>query len=214
LIGYSGFDAEKTKARSSFFGEKTRAFGAVVLGAMSAGLLCPRRTALSSPFVRRRAMSGIGESYRLYCCPACGTLVKICRRCDRGNLYCAGSCARERRRASMNRAGERYQSTRQGALHHAARQSRWRRRRREKVTHHGSGDSLGATTVEAPVAEEPIADVAAVEVPCSAPAPDPARLESPKRPAVCVDNRRIFRCSFCRRVLPVFARLGYLRGGP
>ena len=49
------------------------------------------------------------ESYRLYSCGRCAQQVRICRGCDRGNQYCAGECARIRRRESLRRAGERYQ---------------------------------------------------------------------------------------------------------
>jgi hypothetical protein len=37
----------------------------------------------------------------------------------------------------LRNAGRRYQQSFRGRLHHARRQSRWRERQREKVTHHG-----------------------------------------------------------------------------
>jgi len=36
-------------------------------------------------------------AYRLYNCERCQVQVRICERCDRGNVYCAGECAKIRR---------------------------------------------------------------------------------------------------------------------
>jgi len=47
-------------------------------------------------------------AYRLYNCERCQVQVRICERCDHGNLYCAGECARIRRRESLRRAQVRY----------------------------------------------------------------------------------------------------------
>jgi len=72
---------------------------------------------------------GIGESARLYSCARCRVQVRICRRCDRGNVYCGNGCARAQRREGVRRAGSRYQRTPRGARRHAARQRAWRERR-------------------------------------------------------------------------------------
>ncbi len=48
------------------------------------------------------------QSYRLYSCRRCAQQMRICRRCDRGNQYCAAECARIRRGESLRRAGARY----------------------------------------------------------------------------------------------------------
>jgi late competence protein required for DNA uptake (superfamily II DNA/RNA helicase) len=40
-------------------------------------------------------------AYRLYNCERCGVQVRICQRCDHGNVYCAGECAGIRRRESL-----------------------------------------------------------------------------------------------------------------
>jgi len=77
-------------------------------------------------------------SARLYGCNRCRSLVIICRRCDRGHLYCPGGCATQARRESLRRAGARYRRTPQGRRNNAARQSRFRARKRKKVTHQGS----------------------------------------------------------------------------
>ena len=61
------------------------------------------------------------QSYRLYSCRRCAQQVRVCRHCDRGNHYCAGECARVRRRESVRRAGVRYQLSYRGACCHAHR---------------------------------------------------------------------------------------------
>ena len=141
-------------------------------------------------------------SQRLYNCARCRQQVQICRRCDRGNLYCAGGCAALRRRESLRRAGRRYQLSFRGACRHAARQRAWRARQTNKVTHQGSPAAALAVTVSAPSIESPgelrhgdrvqvVARLLALQGRPSAP-----------------------QCSFCRRALSLFTRLGFLRGGP
>lgn len=76
-------------------------------------------------------------SARLYHCARCHCQVLLCRRCDRGQVYCADDCARQARRDSLRRAGARYRATRRGRLNNALRQRRFRTRQ-QKVTHQGS----------------------------------------------------------------------------
>jgi hypothetical protein len=88
------------------------------------------------------------NSARLFNCARCRTEVLICRRCDRGNIYCGPSCSQQARRESVRAAGRRYQSSHRGRVVHAVRQHRCRCRP-QKVTHQGSEtapphDSLGA----------------------------------------------------------------------
>lgn len=75
---------------------------------------------------------------RLFTCARCRAQVRICSRCDRGQIYCGPACSQQARRASLRAAGRRYQRTRRGRLTHAERQRRYRRRS-NKVTHQGSG---------------------------------------------------------------------------
>ena len=77
------------------------------------------------------------SSARLFHCARCRRQVVICRRCDRGNIYCGKRCSQPARRESLRAAGRRYQGSRAGRLKHAARQRRYRFGR-EKVTHQGS----------------------------------------------------------------------------
>jgi hypothetical protein len=149
---------------------------------------------------------GTGEqSYRLYSCRRCARQVRICRGCDRGNQYCVGECARIRRRESLRRAGARYQSSYRGASRHAARQRAWRSRRVQKVTHQGSpmpvAPAIVAATPITPSGNDAEHPADAPQLPGTA---WPAPRRTPPRP----------RCSFCRRLLPRFTRMGPLRGGP
>jgi hypothetical protein len=79
----------------------------------------------------------MNPSARLFHCARCHCQVILCRRCDRGHVYCANGCAHHARRDSLRRAGSRYRSTRRGRLNTAARQCRFRARQ-QKVTHQGS----------------------------------------------------------------------------
>ncbi len=85
----------------------------------------------------------IKESHRLFNCLRCKRQVFICRSCDRGNVYCHSECSKLARRQSMKEAGCRYQQTRRGRQHNAARQRRYRHRKIKKVTHQGSHQKAG-----------------------------------------------------------------------
>ena len=77
-------------------------------------------------------------SSRLYQCARCHAQAIVCSRCDRGHRYCSGSCAQTARADSLQRAGKKYLSGRAGRFNNAARQQRFRQRKRQKVTHQGS----------------------------------------------------------------------------
>ena len=74
---------------------------------------------------------------RLFNCARCHRQVVICRRCDRGNIYCGPGCSYRSRHESRRAAARRYQRSRRGRMAHAKRQRRYRSRVR-KVTHQGS----------------------------------------------------------------------------
>ena len=130
------------------------------------------------------------KTYRLYSCGRCANQVRICRDCDRGNLYCAGACALIRRRESLRRAAERYQSSYRGAC-------------LQKVTHRGSLPSTDALIVKTIPTSTDVPHVNMVSI--QSPVQPHERLRT-MAPAHC--------CNFCWRALPRFARLGPLRGGP
>jgi hypothetical protein len=73
---------------------------------------------------------------RLFLCSRCRVQVFVCRRCDRGQIYCFGACAQEARRERRREARRRYQATDRGRALHAERSRRYRARRR-CVTDHG-----------------------------------------------------------------------------
>lgn len=171
---------------------------------MGARLLCLYASvARLCPVLRVGGMGASEKSYRLYSCGRCAAQVRICSDCDHGNQYCAGECAQIRRRESLCRAGARYQLSYRGALLHAARQSAWRERRAQKVTHQGSVLGIDARIVVAipTTTEERHVDLV------SLPPPTPPHRLPRLVPLV-------HRCSFCWRPLSPFARWGPLRGGP
>jgi hypothetical protein len=75
-------------------------------------------------------------SCRMFLCARCRSQVLVCRRCDRGQIYCVGTCAQEARRDRQREARRRYQATPRGRVMHAARNRRYRARGR-CVTDHG-----------------------------------------------------------------------------
>lgn len=81
--------------------------------------------------------AGETAAARLYLCARCRAQVLVCGPCDRGQIYCAGSCAQEARQHAQRAAGRRYQASRRGRLNHAARAGRYRARQKI-VTHQGS----------------------------------------------------------------------------
>lgn len=100
---------------------------------------------------RNQCRSG-GEDARQFGCLRCGTLVVICRACDRGNRYCNPVCASEARNKRQREASRLYQRTSRGARNHAARQDAYRHRQRQRqwakrVTHPGSSDQEVETIV-------------------------------------------------------------------
>ena len=180
----------------------------------SGGRLCP--------VLRAGGMQTSEKTYRLYSCRRCIQQVRICAQCDRGNRYCAGECAKIRRRESLRRAGERYQLSYRGACRHAARQSAWRERQAQKVTHQSS--LPGA--IPAIVAAIPIqtitghVDLASIQPPPPSSRPGAARITAQPHARGRSSDGHVHpmapahHCSFCWHVLPAFARWGTLRGGP
>ena len=57
-------------------------------------------------------------SSRLFLCGRCRRQVVICRRCDRGQVYCGPDCALEVRRRNQRDARRRYQATDRGRRMH------------------------------------------------------------------------------------------------
>ena len=130
----------------------------------------------------------MGACARLFRCARCGRQTHVCSRCDRGNRYCGGECARAARADSVRAAGQRYQGGRRGRRHHAERQRRWRGRRAKKVTHQGSLPSPAPDLLSSQSREHPDGGASAPET----------RGDSPV-------------CDFCGRPCPDLVRLDFLR---
>jgi hypothetical protein len=78
--------------------------------------------------LRKAADCVEGASCRMFLCARCRCQVLVCRRCDRGQIYCLGTCAREARRDLQREARRRYQATPRGRALHAERSRRYRAR--------------------------------------------------------------------------------------
>jgi hypothetical protein len=74
---------------------------------------------------------------RIFNCMLCQQQKIICRRCDRGHIYCSKKCAQSSRQASRRTDSKRYQNSQTGRKNHAKRQ-RCYQRQFKKMTHHGS----------------------------------------------------------------------------
>jgi hypothetical protein len=143
-----------------------------------------------------RWAGGVGVSHsadevscRMFLCARCRSQVLVCRRCDRGQIYCIGTCAQQARRDNQREARRRYQATPRGRAMHAARNRCYRARGR-CVTDHGlanvpkAGPLLGSE-VDGALSE-----------------PSSSR-KSPGQ----------WLCHHCRRSASAFARLSALRPG-
>lgn len=182
---------QKTKARGCSIGVQLP--GPSLRSAQCGGFaepLCLAAPVLSSAV----GEGGLGlereSTYRLYHCRGCHAQVQICAACDYGNLYCAAECAELARRASVRRAGARYQRTLRGSRCHAERQRRYRVRCAEEVTHQGFSSTAAArkVAVDSGITREPL------DVDAHSPASRRSITHVPGR------------CAFCGTVLPSFAR--------
>lgn len=146
----------------------------------------------------------------MFLCAHCRRLMAVCCDCDRGDRYCSGVCARERRKLQQRAASAAYQKTGRGGLLHAARMQRLRdqlaKNSNEIVTQHGSSqavngaieDSAGSSTSRPDASQEESSHVEPV----------------PERPETGVSHSSIYasskevelRCFKCGQVLPTHCR--------
>jgi hypothetical protein len=124
----------------------------------------------------------------MFLCARCRAQVVICRKCDRGQIYCTRTCSKQARCASLRAAGRRYQASRRGRFTHAARARRYRVRQKI-VTHQGSAASLAGDLLPAEAAPH------AVAVESGASRTDPSQL----------------RCHVCNTRCAQAVRLGFVR---
>lgn len=123
---------------------------------------------------------------RLFLCTHCRQQVIICRRCDRGQIYCGPNCALEVRRRNQREARRRYQATDRGRRMHADR-SRTHRARGRRVTDQGPTSSRQPETPRAAaMAAQRPATIAAKQViaccRCGNSVSDRVRLSPIRRP--------------------------------
>jgi hypothetical protein len=98
----------------------------------------------------------VDDSYREIRCGLCGTIFYLCRRCDRGQMYCRAWCRHEARRRSIRAAGARHQTSPEGRLDHRDRQRAYRARLKSlslRVTHQGSRHA--SSSLKVPAETEP-----------------------------------------------------------
>jgi hypothetical protein len=67
---------------------------------------------------------------RFFLCALCRGQAVVCSPCDRGQIYCSGTCAQKSRRDRQREARRRHQATPRGRAMHAIRNRRYRARKR------------------------------------------------------------------------------------
>lgn len=67
---------------------------------------------------------------RFFLCGLCRRQAFVCRPCDRGQIYCSETCARQARRDRQREARRRHQATPRGRAMHANRNRCYRTRKR------------------------------------------------------------------------------------
>jgi hypothetical protein len=142
-----------------------------------------------------------GESFRLYSCQRCHAQVRLCVKCDHGNLYCP-PCAERVPVLNHRRASARYQLTPRGARAHAARQKAYRERKAQpgqKVTDEGCSKTGPPRTVPALIGSIAVSH-------------DVSSAYAPSRALPVRDALESLRCDFCHALLPKCARLEVRRG--
>ena len=155
------------------------------------------------------------EALLRFWCERCGRAVLVCRFCDRGQIYCAGACARRSRQKSMRRAGARYRIKARARRLQAARQGRYRRRQREKVTHQGPPQApdagQGASGALQPLQEDPDEHLTPQSHAPIPPGPQPggpglisAPTLAPRGPVIPLPASQV--CHFCRQTQSAFTR--------
>jgi len=128
---------------------------------------------------------------RLYLCLHCRQQVLVCRRCDRGQVYCGYDCSQEVRRSRQRGARSRYQASERGRQLHAERSRRYRARGRSEHRVTDQGQNLA---------------------PKPAQQPEPARAIAPKAdPSAINTRRRLSICNHCGRPVSDFLRLDPVR---
>ena len=182
----------------------------------------------SRPAAHPRQLAGVlmgDEPARRFLCARCRAPTLVCRRCDRGQIYCATGCAAVARLQSQRDAGRRYQCSRPGRFRHAARTQRWRERQAllavppagsalatpQSVTHQGSPSPVSdAVLIAVPT------PVAAAAAPAASAPPAQSCLTIPisgtSSPAATWPlSASTWRCRWCHTPCSARVRLDFLR---
>jgi len=92
-------------------------------------------------------------SCRVFLCGRCRSQVLVCRDCDRGQIYCFGTCAQDARRENQREARRRYQATPRGRAMHVARSRRYRARGQCVTDHSPANEQKAGPLLELEVGE-------------------------------------------------------------
>ncbi len=154
-----------------------------------------------------QAVDSPKATLRLARCPRCQTLFAICRRCDRGHVYCSPRGSAEARSESLRCARRRHRCSPEGRLDHRDRERARRRRRRLEVTRVGDHPSA---SLPASVSVEPARIAARRAGPSHPPSRDPTPPETQRHalsssPPLDETARRL-RCVRCHVPAIHFAR--------
>lgn len=101
------------------------------VGSAKVGEVCRNRARWTCP-----AVCVDEDSFRMFLCARCRSQALVCRRCDRGQIYCTPSCAHDARCDHQREARRRHQATPRGRAMHAERNRRYRARA-SRVTDQG-----------------------------------------------------------------------------
>ncbi len=177
---------------------------AAIDAATSEEEVCVAACPLSIP---RRRDAAIEDSHRLLNCARCHVQVRICRRCDRGNIYCAAGCREAARAERRREARRRYERSAVGRRRNVVRQRRYR------AAHRAGGEPVAANSVthQGPP-DAPNGGYSLAQVAMAAMVVAPSRSQEVIRGATLVlDGPRVARCDFCGAPCGRLSRRGPLR---
>ena len=130
-------------------------------------------------------------------CPRCNKKFAICKRCDRGHVYCSKECSEQARQESKRRARKKYRRSPEGREDHRDRERERRAHTRDYYPpKRGMGDHRRIDE------EEP---VGSSQTPKTEKEPPPQRGELPPGPRDTLNDppmrrrKRWLCCSFCGR---------------
>ena len=97
-------------------------------------------------------LQGVSQSHRFFLCFCCKEAVKLCRKCDRGNIYCS-SCHLPQKQKRISRARKSYKKSQHGLKTRAL--ANKRRRARKIALSKNEGDRGSPSCTIKPMTPEP-----------------------------------------------------------